>query len=115
VYARGPFVRFMKCPGGSMLPAGEGRRDRLVLPWGTVFDLAGNASEYLRDLWDRQTESCWGAGVFRDPVCDEARAAPHLRAPHALSGGSWFTPAFGLAAAAFPIVSTGFRCARAVP
>lgn len=128
------FVRLVKCPGGSTEPAGAGARDRLVLPWGTVFDLAGNVAEYTRDLYNSLRESCWQASIYRDPLCDESLADPHPGSPHTVTGGSWAFPPQSAAAAArgpsvesydtaigdkrpsnlsaIPLVATGFRCAR---
>jgi formylglycine-generating enzyme required for sulfatase activity len=60
-------------PGGVETVGGllaEPRRDRLSLPGGDVFDLVGNATEWVRDRWNRQTDPCWtGGGVYLDPLC----------------------------------------------
>jgi formylglycine-generating enzyme required for sulfatase activity len=125
-----------KCPGAWSSPAGAGAKDRLVLPnGGVVVDLAGNVSERALDLWNALTESCWGTGVFRDPVCTTPSAEPGVSARHTVVGGSWLVgstvlvassrgPEFAFAMAQSMVnangnplspnvANTGFRCARA--
>src|SRR5204863_9318693 len=91
--------------GAQALPAGAVAttlgpprlRDWLVLPTGTLFDLAGNLAEWALDRYSRQDEPCWNhPGVFVDPVCDTAGVDGDLRATR---GGSWGSDATGLLAA----------------
>jgi formylglycine-generating enzyme required for sulfatase activity len=119
---------------GSMIPltpplppvrvAGSAVRDRLELEGGTVVDLAGNMSEWTRDIWNVDGQPCWGPGVFTDPVC----MAPDTTLPpswHGFTarGGSWSDDAGGLRAALRRRVvvaseidagsaDIGFRCVR---
>jgi formylglycine-generating enzyme required for sulfatase activity len=52
------------------------RRDRLELVGGTIYDLVGNATEWVRDAWNRQNEPCWAQpGVFFDPFCEQPSPA----------------------------------------
>ncbi|HEY8080123.1 MAG TPA: SUMF1/EgtB/PvdO family nonheme iron enzyme [Labilithrix sp.] len=126
-----------KCPGDGVGVAGTGARDRLVLPTGTVLDLAGNVSEHALDTWNFANEPCWGTGVFIDPVCTQPSANPgimHASSVHSVVGGSFVATSFFVAAAVrmpdpfspdvpsmgpeggnadIGIGSTGFRCARA--
>ena len=106
------------CTGAGLGPAkaGSGARDRLVLPWGSVFDLAGNVSEWSSD---RQPEgaksSCSEPGYHENPRC--APQSPSDETPRAVRGGSfavvgtrslarlYFAPG---ASATF----VGFRCAH---
>jgi len=89
------------------------RRDRLELDGGTIFDLVGNANEFVGDTFNRQDEPCWSAGgVYVDPLCATSGAQIPLR------GGSSLEFAFAAAAAQrFPVAAsaysygTGFRCA----
>jgi formylglycine-generating enzyme len=94
-------------------------RDWLVLDTGTLFDLAGNLSEWARDRHNRQDEPCWtptGANLFFDPLCDTLGVDGDLRA---LRGGSWGDDASGLRAArrraedpAPAALGATVRCAR---
>jgi sulfatase modifying factor 1 len=124
----------LKCPGQWLSAPGQGARDRLQLAGGEIVDLAGNLSEHALDLWNRETDHCWGIGVFRDPVCTTPSSAPNDDpSVHTIKGGGWVTAALPLAAAArqpgisfakaiesgpaggvyTPVVAnTGFRCAR---
>ncbi|MEJ7729238.1 MAG: SUMF1/EgtB/PvdO family nonheme iron enzyme [Polyangiaceae bacterium] len=97
------------------LPAGSGARDVLAVPTGTVFDLAGNLSEFALDQWNRQDEACWGDGVFHDPVCE----TPGELAGRSLRSGNWAYPDADLLAASRYLLTedevssfVGFRCAR---
>jgi formylglycine-generating enzyme required for sulfatase activity len=101
VYQRAiPIFTFDACPGRWVEPARSGAKDRLVLPdGGTVFDIAGNVAEHALDVWNLQSESCWGTGVFHDPVCNSPSADPHAAGQHTVVGGGWTFGASGLAAA----------------
>jgi formylglycine-generating enzyme required for sulfatase activity len=135
VYARAPHILDLEhvCPGHWVLPGGSGERDRIALGDGTVLDLAGNVSEMTLDLWNLQTESCWGTGVFFDPMCASPSADPNANGQHTVVAGSFLDPAGAVAAAtrrpAFSFVRAkaagaaggiyasefagiGFRCAR---
>jgi formylglycine-generating enzyme required for sulfatase activity len=122
----------VRCPGQWIEPPASGKRDRLSLPGGVIYDLAGNVSEHVRDIFQFQFDPCWGIGVFHDPTC----SAPSASAPagrHVVMGGNFVQSSAGLAAAArgtdyvfavaqqngpaggtlAPVVAaTGFRCAR---
>lgn len=91
-------------------------RDRLSLPGGAIFDLAGSVSEWTRDRFATQDEACWhrdAGNLFVDPVCSTSN-----RADHAVRGGSWALPQAQLRAAArraqyrVGSASLGFRCVR---
>jgi formylglycine-generating enzyme len=96
------------------------RRDRLELAGGTVFDLVGNATEWARDVYNRQTEPCWsGGGVYRNPLCETESPADGFL--HAFRLGSYAVGARQAVAAyrhglddSNPIytIDLGFRCAR---
>ncbi len=99
------------------MPPGSGARDHLTLPTGRIEDLAGNVSEWARDLWNQQSDPCWSdGGVFVDPLCP----GTDPKALHAARGGYWFasTAAYSEAAARRSIagntadIAVGFRCAR---
>jgi formylglycine-generating enzyme required for sulfatase activity len=76
-----------EAPGGPLRP-GQGTRDRVDLPGGSIVDLAGNASEWTRDLWNRIDEPCWTrAGVYRDPWCTTASPTDGLLVVY--RGGNW--------------------------
>ncbi len=103
---------------GGPLPPGRERtdRDQLALAGGTIVDLAGNLSEWALDRWQGQDGSCWGTGVFTDPVCGPDGSGPTRPS----RGGNWVTTAFAMRAAwrasvdlAAAPPSQGFRCARA--
>jgi formylglycine-generating enzyme required for sulfatase activity len=90
-------------------------RDALVTPsGGVVLDLAGNVSEYARDVWQPDYGSCWrDPGVYEDPVCED------IGQQHRAAGGDWLSPSTMMRAAARVPVSlacselapnTGFRC-----
>jgi formylglycine-generating enzyme required for sulfatase activity len=103
-------------PGGPMT-VGSGARDRLVLPTGTIVDLAGNVSEWALDDWNRHDGPCWSTpGVFRDPLC-KGRSSDGLS--HPVRGGQWLVTAGQLArteriGAVLRLLTpeAGFRCAR---
>ncbi len=104
-------------PGGTTVP-GTGLRDRLVLPTGTIVDLAGNVSELVLDQWNRHDEPCWNEpGVLVDPLCNKRSSDGDFRTAR---GGDWFTGGGRLArhirsriiAGLFASPEVGFRCAR---
>jgi formylglycine-generating enzyme required for sulfatase activity len=102
-------------PGGS-LPIGSGKLDHLDLPTGTVIDLIGNVSEFVRDEWNRLVEPCWSrTGLYVDPVCTTPGRFDPAPA-FAVRGGEW-EQAPNRASGRFfrPSGSPrqGFRCARA--
>lgn len=76
----------LKPPGG-LLPPGSGARDRLVVPTGTIVDLAGSVNEWMRDRWNRIDEPCWSSPLLRDPVCTTPSPADGDLAVH--RGGNW--------------------------
>ena len=64
------------------------RRDRLDLAGGPIFDLVGNAAEWVSDSWNRQDEPCWsGGGVYRDFECGQP--SPADGDARVFRGGSW--------------------------
>lgn len=135
VFARAAHVIDLehRCPGSWVAPPGSGGRDRLLRPEGTIVDLVGNLAEHTLDLWNLQTESCWGKGVLHDPLCTEPSSDPNANGQHTVVGGSFVDLAGWAAAAqrrpAFPfarakaegpaggvyarlVAGVGFRCAR---
>lgn len=134
VYARSDFIApELRCPGQWVEPAGSGKRDRLVVPGGgVILDVAGNVTERLLDRFQQPQESCWGTGVFHDPVCTTGSANPSFAGRHSLATGSFVASGAALAAAARgpdydftaalrhpaggplapAVTSAGFRCAR---
>lgn len=52
-----------------------------------ILDLGGSVSELLRDKLRPYGHACWGSGILRDPVCEDAAAAGH-----AARGGNWSAP-----------------------
>lgn len=56
---------------GPALP-GSGRRDRVRIGDREVVDLAGNLSEWIRDVFSPPTERCWQTQATLDPVCTES-------------------------------------------
>jgi formylglycine-generating enzyme required for sulfatase activity len=99
-------------------------RDHLDLPGGTLWDLAGNLSEYARDGFEPQTGPCWThatSNVFVDPVCPQQTNNPNL--PVTLRGGSWMSSSGDLPAASrfaantnngsgglYGFIDVGLRC-----
>lgn len=105
--------------GSGPAAVGSGARDRLALGSATAVDLAGNLSEWAFDQWNRETEPCWGTGVFQDPRCE----TPSTLDPPArvMRGGGWHTsPPLMRAALRARLVNethavshaVGFRCVR---
>lgn len=86
IFGSGPFAGVgcvATVPPGGTEPVGTvvdpPRRDRLELPGGTIFDLVGNATEWARDLYNRQSEPCWAAaGVYHEPLCETVSPADGL-------------------------------------
>jgi formylglycine-generating enzyme required for sulfatase activity len=107
-------------PGSPAAPA-TGLRDRLDLLGGSVFDLAGNISEFARDSWNRIDEPCWSrAGVYHDPVC--TTPSPNDGPLTVFRGGNWVDAAVAMPAyrrrsysATERGVQFGFRCAWPSP
>src|SRR4029079_112475 len=102
-------------PGSPGLP-GEGLRDRLDLPTGTLVDIAGNMREWTRDVWSRIDEGCWAAQtLIKDPLCTTPSPNDGPLGVH--RGGNWAeVPTFMVASARyaravdFANIQTGFRC-----
>ena len=64
-------------------------RDRVVLPDGVIFDLAGNQTEWARDYHQQQDEPCWStptSNVFINPECTTPGAGLVWRT---FRSGSW--------------------------
>lgn len=88
-----------------------GERDRLDLPTGTVYGLAGNVSEWVLD----EGFGCMGPGVQTNPVCRDA-SSNQLQ----VRGGAWGEIAMSLKGAARSAIARsavnannlGFRCVR---
>ena len=88
-----------------------GDRDRLDLPTGTVYGLAGNVSEWVAD----EGFGCMGPGVQTNPVCRDA-SSNQLQ----VRGGAWGEIAMSLKGAARSAIARsavnannlGFRCVR---
>jgi formylglycine-generating enzyme required for sulfatase activity len=106
--------------GGPEVPGTGGERDVLVLPGGSIFDLTGNVSEWSRDLYQLQTESCWSPhGVMHDPYCNQTSKALGGNKQEQNRGGSWGTGGTPLEASARQYTYwggvspyNGFRCMR---
>lgn len=104
-------------PPGGPADVGSGRRDQLVLPTGTIFDLAGNVAEYTRDTWNRHDEPCWSpTTIMHDPVCTKVSSDGK---GNSVRGGDWVVPGGELARQERTYVGgttstpeIGFRCAR---
>ncbi len=102
-------------PPGSVAKPGEGVRDRLDLPTGTLVDLAGNLNEWVRDRWNRIDEACWSAKLHHDPFCETTSPSDGNLAVH--RGGNWSdiaarmiaTTRFGRSGTQAD-AQTGFRC-----
>lgn len=106
--------------GAGAANVGSGARDRITYGNVEVVDIAGNVSEWTRDLWNRETEPCWGTGVFHDPVCEQT--SPSDGRARSIRGGEFSSPPQFLRAALRGRVvhetravaaEVGFRCARA--
>lgn len=100
--------------------AGSGSRDRLALGDAVVLDLAGNVRELVADRYrPSRFRSCWGDGVFFDPVCDPD--PPETPVARSVRGGSYRDEGTLLRAALRGFIEDerfavseqiGFRCAR---
>jgi len=110
------------CPSptthGGPRPPGAGGRDTLSIGGGEVLDLAGNLGEWVRDTWNRQTESCWAPpGIYKDPVCTKPSTLD-VGGWLPWRGGEWLTlePLYAASRAiSTPNVGSiqvGFRCVR---
>lgn len=88
-----------------------GDRDRLDLPTGTVYGLAGNVSEWLLD----NSVDCLRSGVQSNPVCLDATSTQEP-----VGGGAWGDIGTSLRGAARRAIprndpgpnNLGFRCVR---
>jgi formylglycine-generating enzyme required for sulfatase activity len=107
-------------PLGGVEYAGSGTRDRVLGSDGApIVDLAGNLSEWTRDLWSAPTEAFWNTTLpMTDPVANLTSALDGDR--RAVRGGTWLSTAVavraGLRFQSPPNDQrrgTGFRCARA--
>lgn len=114
-YNYAPDCRPVTGPGG-VVEITTSRKDHIGFNRGTAFDLVGNVREWVRDTWNRESESCWTAGgVYLDPLCQTPSVADGFA--HATRGGAFIdTPRLAAAAArnfsieANPLI--GFRCVR---
>lgn len=93
---------------------GQGARDRLVLPTGSIVDVAGNLQEHTSDVLGDGCKCTWPAGVLHDPVCKEPAGTGS-----GVIGGLWASGATGMALGGmgcypvyYPSADVGFRCAR---
>ncbi|HZO13199.1 MAG TPA: SUMF1/EgtB/PvdO family nonheme iron enzyme [Polyangiaceae bacterium] len=98
-------------------------RDRLVLPTGVIFDLAGNQAEFSLDYHQTQDEPCWNqpsSNVFFDPYC---ATSGMLGPSHTFRGGNWADAHHYITAAAMRrgmgetllTAGIGLRCAFPSP
>jgi formylglycine-generating enzyme required for sulfatase activity len=114
------------CTGSGPSVPGSGRRDRVVLSGAEIVDVAGNVSEWVSDLWNRDDDPCFrGGGTLRNPRC----ATPSERDGLAwlVRGGSFASGPSGTRAALRLRLEydrgetravndvVGFRCARGAP
>ncbi|RLB56233.1 MAG: hypothetical protein DRI90_18830 [Deltaproteobacteria bacterium] len=94
---------------------GSGLLDRSV---SGVYDLGGNVSEYVADVWNRQSELCWAATTpYDNPLCTVL--SPLDGDQRVVKGGTYTYDGDSLRVSrrtAFPLSqyvgSVGFRCAR---
>ncbi|WP_394829694.1 formylglycine-generating enzyme family protein [Pendulispora albinea] len=106
---------------------GKRTRDQLVLPTGTIYDLAGNLSEMVLDVAATEKDPCWpegGSRLIANPLCTKPSLRPDLEPLIVLRGGNWTAQnAILLRAALRAFVDSGpppaglystvgFRCAR---
>ena len=99
--------------------AGSAARDRVRFGAAEVVDLAGNLRELVVDRFRPGGSTCWGVGVFVDPVCE--RDPPETPVARSLRGGSYRDEGTLLRAALRSFIEderfatselVGFRCAR---
>jgi len=122
VYARDPkgsAAPYKACVsiGSGASRAGSGALDRVSFGDREVLDLAGNVAEWMRDVFQDDGESCWGAGVLRDPDCQTSSAT---QKGHSVRGGSFASSVLSLRASTRIVGSVddsgapyvGFRCMR---
>jgi formylglycine-generating enzyme required for sulfatase activity len=96
---------------------GSGERDRVAFSTGVVVDLAGNVSEWTRDVFADHGKDCWeGVGPYVDPVCTFGKATATLRT---VRGGGWGDLEFALRPTARVSIDIeggstriGIRCTR---
>jgi len=102
--------------GVGAAPAGSGARDRLVLPGGTIVDLAGNVSEWTLDRPDADAAArCSAPGLVASGPCSAATVSPAT--PAIVYGGDFYFPQTkAIFHRSAPVAATprhtGFRCAR---
>lgn len=113
------------CPGARPLAAGSGKRDRFTVGAAEIVDVAGNVSEWVVDLWNRDDDPCFRASILRNPRCE----TPSERDGKAwiVRGGAFASGAATTRAAVRSRLeydrgetravndSIGFRCARGGP
>jgi formylglycine-generating enzyme required for sulfatase activity len=110
-----PVCRPANSNGGVVAPGG-GALDRVQASSGTIYDLAGNVSEWSQDLWNRSGEPCWVDAILTDPIC--TTVSPGDGPGYPIRGGSWSTASDSLQAAqrvdetGVARAQTGLRCAR---
>ncbi len=107
----GPLIANLNggCPspdfGGPSAP-GHGKLDQLTMPDGTVVDLAGNVSEWARDVWNRQAEPCWSTpGIYTEPLC--ATPSPADGPNYTVRGAGWLDEGLNLHAPTRTFALTG--------
>jgi sulfatase modifying factor 1 len=111
-------------PVGDAAPASRTHDALTVAGQGTVYDLAGNAAEWTRDLWSYKDDAhpqdtCWSAvGALVDPLCTQTTEGAN---EHVVRGGAYDRSGQHAAAAARSFLGDdaglvgsdlGFRCAR---
>jgi formylglycine-generating enzyme len=105
--------------GIGTLPVGSATLDRSAFATGELVDLAGNVREWADDRWQRETEACWGTGLFQNPRCTEA--SPADGDARVVRGGGFESPSPLLRSALRTRIANeslavsaavGFRCVR---
>jgi hypothetical protein len=100
-------------------------RARLDLPTGSLWDIAGNLSEYMLDAYATEADTCWAdTKIYVNPKCDTPtpNLVPDPTAEvRSVRGGTWSGEQRGLRAAARDGQRVdngrnhefiGFRCVR---